>query len=89
MEFATSNLSKIKPKLRTQGRVSGNFGKNRVSAGSPLQQIGETKGSVGNLPTKDEYLQRLYVALEKTDNPKLQKFIQEEIRKILIQQNKW
>lgn len=88
-DFTTTNLSKIKPKLRTQGRVSGNFGKNRVKAGSPIKQIGETKGGVGNLPTKDEYLQRLYVALEKTDNDKLKKFIEEEIRKILIQQNKW
>lgn len=87
-DFTQTNLSKIKPKLRTQGRVSGNFGKNKVSAGSTLKEIGVTKGSVGNLPTKEEYLNRLYLALEKTSDPKLKKFIQEEIRKILIQCNR-
>lgn len=87
-DFTQTNLSKIKPKLRTQGRVSGNFGRNRTLAGSTLKEIGVTKGSVGNLPTKEEYLNRLYLALEKTSGPKLKKFIQEEIRKILIQCNR-
>jgi len=32
--MTASNLSKIKPKLRTQGVVSGNFGKAKVKAGS-------------------------------------------------------
>lgn len=88
-EFVNSNLSKIKPKLRTQGRVSGNFGKNKVSAGSSLQSIGETKGSVGNLPKKEEYLNRMIEAYNKTTNPKLKHFIYEEIRKIRIQNGTW
>ena len=35
-----SNLSKIRPKLRTSGNVTGNFGRPKSKAGSPLQEIG-------------------------------------------------
>jgi len=87
--MTNSNLSKIKPKLRTTGRVSGNFGRNRVKANSPLQTIGETKGAVGNLPTQDDYLARLYHAFDSTTDVKLKKFIYSQIRQILIQQGKW
>ena len=31
-----SNLSKIRPKLRTTGNITGNFGKSKVKAGSAL-----------------------------------------------------
>lgn len=84
-DFTTSNLSKIKPKLRTQGRVSGNFGKSKVRANSPLREIGETKGAVGNLATQSNYLNRLKQAYQLTNDVKLKKFISDEIRKILIQ----
>ena len=87
--MTNSNLSKIKPKLRTTGRVSGNFGRNRVKANSPLQTIGDTKGAVGNLPTQDDYLARLYRAFESTTDVKLKKFIYSQIRQILVQQGKW
>lgn len=85
----TSNLSKIKPKLRTTGRVSGNFGRNKVRANSPLQTIGDTKGAVGNLPTQDDYLDRLYRAFDSTTDVKLKKFIYSQIRQILVQQGRW
>lgn len=55
-----SNLSRIKPKLRTEGRVSGNFGRNKVRAGSQLNDIGN--GEVGSLPSKQEYFDRLVMA---------------------------
>ena len=55
--MSSSNLSKIQPKLRTTGRVSGNFGKNKVKAGSPLQDIGD--GDVGTMPTKSEWLTQM------------------------------
>ena len=84
-----SNLSKIKTKFRTEGRVSGNFGRNKCKSGSSLQQLGDTKGNVGNLPTQDVYLNRLYRALESTNDPKLKSFLHEEIRKILVQRNLW
>jgi len=84
-DFFTSNLSKIAPKFRTSGAVS----QPRRKAGSPLQTIGETKGKVGNLPTQDDYLARLYRAYEMTDDTKLKKYIFTEIRKILIQRGSW
>lgn len=84
-EFATSNLSKIPTKLRTSGTIS----QPRRKAGSPLQTIGETKGSVGNLPKKEDYLNRMIEAYNKTTDPKLKKFIYEEIRKIKIQNGTW
>jgi hypothetical protein len=84
-----SNLSKIKPKLRTSGRVSGNFGRSKCKANSPLRTLGETTGTVGNLPTQDDYLERLYKAFDLTQDKQLKKYIYEQIRSILIQQGKW
>ena len=55
--MSDSNLSKIKPKLRTEGRVSGNFGRNKVRAGSTLTEIGN--GEVGSMPTKAEWLTQM------------------------------
>ena len=81
-----SNLSKIRPKLRTTGRISGNFGKNKVSAGSSLNDLGGD-GNIG--ATQDEYLNRLYYAFDNTTDPKLHRFLYQEVRKIYIQQGKW
>lgn len=81
-----SNLSKIKPKLRTSGRVSGNFGRNRVVAGSALNDIGGN-GNIGT--TQNEYLSRLYYAFDNTTDPKLRQFLYTEIKKIHIQRGTW
>ena len=89
IDFQNSNLSKIKPKLRTSGRVSGNFGRAKSKAGSPLKEIGMTNAKVVNLTTQDEYLKKMSEAYHKTDDPKLKKFIYEEIRKIQIRRNIW
>jgi hypothetical protein len=89
INFTDSNLSKIKPKLRTQGQVTGNFGKPKMKANSPLRALGETSGSVGNLATKEDYLNRLYYAFDNTEDEKLKKFIYGQIRQILVQQGKW
>lgn len=85
----TSNLSKIKPKLRTEGRVSGNFGRNKVKAGSSIQSIGVTKVKVVNVVKPDDYLNRLMEAFDKTDNVKLKNFLYTEIRDILVQRGQW
>ena len=81
-----SNLSKIKPQFRTKGNITGNFGAAKVKAGSTLNEIGGD-GNIG--ATQDEYLNRLYYAFDNTTEPKLRQFIYQEIKKILIQQNKW
>ena len=84
-----SNLSKIKPKLRTSGRVSGNFGRNKVSSGSPLNDIGVTNVKVVKCTTKTEYLSRLYYAFDNTTDTELRKFLYQQIRSIHIQNNNW
>jgi len=89
MNFATSNLSKIKPKLRTQGNVTGNFGRNKVKAGSPIQGLGVTKAKVINVTTQDSYLNRMYYVLDNATDKQVQQFAYNEIRKILIQRGQW
>lgn len=89
LDFQNSNLSKIKPKLRTQGRVSGNFGKSKVRAGSQLSEIGVTNAKVVRLTTQDQYLDRLIDAYCKTTDTNLKHFIYEEIKKIKIQRGAW
>lgn len=84
-----SNLSKIKPKLRTQGVVSGNFGRAKVKSGSPLKDIGVTRVKVVKCNTQDDYLNRLYKAFDSTDDEKLKKFIYQQIRNIHIQRGTW
>jgi hypothetical protein len=81
-----SNLSKIRPKLRTQGNITGNFGRAKSKGGSTLNDIGGD-GNIGL--TQEQYLSRLYNAFDNTTEPKLRQFIYQEIKKILIQQNKW
>jgi len=88
-DFSTSNLSKIRPKLRTQGVVSGNFGKAKVKSGSSLKDIGVTSAKVVKCTKQDDYLNRLYAAFDKTDDPKLKQFIYTEVRKILTQRGEW
>ena len=85
----TSNLSKIKPKLRTEGRVTGNWGRNKVRAGSQLNEIGMSDKEFINVVTQDEYLSRMYDAFEKADTPRLREFCFTQIRNILIQRGVW
>ena len=87
-DFTTSNLSKIKPKFRTQGRVSGNFGKNKVRAGANTT-LGLTNTEYINIVTQDDYLSRMYEAFNKSDDPKLKQFCYTQIRNILIQRGLW
>jgi hypothetical protein len=89
MNFATSNLSKIKPKLRTQGNVTGNFGRPKTKAGSPISSLGVTKAKVVNVTTQDEYLTKMYYVLDNSTDSKLKQFAYTEIRKILVQRGQW
>jgi hypothetical protein len=84
-----SNLSKIKPKLRTQGNVTGNFGRPKSKAGSSLRDIGVTSVKVVNITKREDYLKRLYAAFENTNDEKLKQFIYTEIKKIMIQRGEW
>jgi len=84
-----SNLSKIKPKLRTTGRVSGNFGKNKVRAGSTLNEIGLSSKESVTVTRPSDYIARLYDAFDKTNDERLKRFIYTQIRDYLIQTNQW
>jgi len=85
----TSNLSKIKPKLRTQGNVTGNFGRPKAKAGSSMRDIGITNAKVVNVVKQEDYLKRLYFAFENTNDEKLKQFIYIEIKKIMVQRGEW
>ena len=85
----TSNLSKIKPKLRTEGRVSGNFGRPKSKAGSPMRDIGVTNVKVVNVVRQEDYLKRLYLILNTTEDAKMKQFAYDEIKKILVQRGEW
>lgn len=84
-----SNLSKIRPKLRTQGNVTGNFGRPKSKAGSTLNDLGVTKAEVVKCMNQDEYLNRLWYAFDHTDDDKLKQFVYTEIKKIHIQRGTW
>jgi len=84
-----SNLSKIRPKLRTQGNITGNFGRAKSKVGSPLNEIGMSTKETIKCVTQDEYLNRLYQAFDTTTDEKLKKFIYTQIRSILIQKGIW
>ena len=81
-----SNLSKIRPKLRTQGNITGNFGRPKAKSGSTLNDLGGD-GNIG--VTQDEYLMRLHSAFDTTTDQKLRQFIYTEIRKIHVQRGTW
>lgn len=84
-----SNLSKIRPKLRTQGNVTGNFGRPKAKAGSSLNDLGMTTAKTVKCVTQDEYLNRLHYAFDNTTDEKLRQFIYTEIRKIHVQRGTW
>jgi len=84
-----SNLSKIRPKLRTSGNVTGNFGRPKSKAGSTLSGIGVTNAETVKCVTQDEYLARLHYAFDNTDDPKLRQFIYTQIRNIYVQRGTW
>ena len=87
--MTTSNLSKIKPKLLTQGKLTGNFGAPKRTREAYNSQLGVTSVKVVKCAKQDDYLTRLYKAFDATEDPKLKKFIYTEIRKILIQRGEW
>ena len=80
-----SNLSKTKPAFRTSGGLTGNFGSGKRKGGSKLTDVpANSRDSVGNFPTQDEYAARLRAAYNATSDRKLQEFILKELGKIEI-----
>lgn len=84
----TSNLSKIKPKFRTTGNITGNFGRPKVRTNGNNDLGYSSKDDIKVVREKD-YIVRLYDALDRTTDPKLKKFLYTEIRNYLIKTNQW
>ena len=80
-----SNLSKTKPAFRTSGGLTGNFGSGKRKGGSKFADVpANSRDSIGNFPTQDEYAARLRAAYNATSDRKLQEFILKELGKIEI-----
>jgi hypothetical protein len=77
-----SNLSKIKPKLRTQGQLTGNFGLPKPKAGSPLTEIGETNSETVRITTRDAYIQRMLTIYNSAPTPSLKEFAYKELHRL-------
>ena len=84
-----SNLSRIKPKLRTTGNVTGNFGKPKVKAGSSLQSLGMTNAKDISITSQADSVQRLYEAYDKADTPRMREFNYHKLRDIHIKSGQW
>ena len=84
-----THLSKIKTKLRTEGNVTGNFGrpKTRTNGNSELGYT--ARESISPVTTKSEYIQRMYEVLDTVTDVKMQRFAYNEIRSYMIQTNQW
>ena len=77
-----SNLSKIKPKLRTQGAVTGNFGHAKTKAGSSLREIGETKCETVNIAPREEYIKRMLLIISSTQDASMKEFAYRELHRL-------
>ena len=77
-----SNLSKIKPKLRTQGRISGNFGKSKVKAGSSLSQIGLSSKDVIKVTKRSDYIDRMIKLFYDSEDKKMKHFAYTELHRL-------
>lgn len=83
-----SNLSKIRPKLRTTGNVTGNFGRPKTKTNGNSELGLTTKENI-SVTRKSDYINRMYQVLDTTTDRKIQQFAYIEIRKYLIQTNQW
>ncbi len=85
----TSNLSKIKPKLQTTGQVTGNFGRPKTRTNGNTNLGFTDKKNISPMTTFNEYINRLYEAMNTTTDDRLKNFCYTEIKKYLIQTNQW
>jgi hypothetical protein len=83
-----SNLSKIKPRFRTEGQITGNWGKSKVRTNGN-SELGLTEKENISITRKSDYINRMYQVLDTTTDPSIQEFAYTEIRKYLIQTNQW
>lgn len=76
--FSRSNLSKIKPKLRTSGATSWP----RRKAGSSLNELGATKAERVLISPRANYIQRMILLYEQATDSKMKLFAFEELHRL-------
>jgi len=77
-----SNLSRIKPKLRTQGNVTGNFGRPKSRAGSQLSDIGNTNAESITITTRQEYINKMIAVFHKSCDKRMKDFAYRELHRL-------
>ena len=77
-----TNLSKIKTKLRTQGGVTGNFGRAKTKAGSSLRDIGQTKADKVTVTKHKDYIDRMIVVFKTSSDERLRDFAYHELHRL-------
>jgi hypothetical protein len=87
--MTNSNLSKIKPKLRTTGQVTGNFGRPKTRTNGNSQLGYTTKENINMLTSKEDYIEKMYQILDTTGDQKIRNFAYSEIKKYMIQTGRW
>lgn len=87
--MTSSNLSKIKPKLRTTGQVTGNFGRPKTRTNGNTNLGYTKKDNINMLTCKEDYIAKMYQILDATTDQKIRNFAYSEIKKYLIQTNQW
>ena len=83
-----SNLSKIKPAFRTEGQITGNWGRPKTRTHGNTD-LGLTSKDHITITKQSDYIQRMYQVLDHTQDPKIRRFAFNEIKKYLIQTNQW
>ena len=77
-----SNLSKIKPKLRTTGNISGNFGAPKRRAGSSYNEIGLSDKDVIHVTKRSDYIDRMISLFYNTEDRKMKHFAYTELHRL-------
>ena len=78
----TSNLSKIKPKLRTTGNVTGNFGRPKVRTNGNSELGYTARESITPIATRQSYIDRMIQAYHTTTDNKMKEFCYHELHRL-------
>jgi galactose-1-phosphate uridylyltransferase len=76
--ITASNLSKIKPKLRTEGAVSWP----RRKGGSSLKDIGETKVEVVRITQRSKYIEKMLAIYSNPPDAVMKEFAYKELHRL-------
>ena len=81
--FATSNLSKIKTKFRTEGQITGNWGKPKVRTNGNTD-LGLSSKDVINVTKRSDYIDRMIKLFYDTEDKKMKHFAYTELHRLNV-----